>query len=75
MEDFFVYPFQLPQPLPVISVPLLPGDAAVSLDLQAVFERTYEAGPYRREIDYQHDTPVPPLSAEHAAWAAQLLRN
>lgn len=75
LEDFFVYPVQLPQPLPIISVPLLPGDPAVSLDLQAVFDRTYEAGPYRREIDYQHDTPMPPLSAEHTAWATQLLGN
>lgn len=75
LEDFFIYPIQLHQPLPVISVPLLPGDSAVSLDLQAVFHRTYEAGPYSREIDYQHDTPIPPLSDQQSEWAAQLLRT
>lgn len=33
----------------------------MGLDLQAVFERTYEAGPYAREIDYGRDTPQPPV--------------
>ena len=33
--------------LPVITVPLLPGDGDVPLDLQAVFTRCYDTGPYR----------------------------
>jgi hypothetical protein len=73
LEDYFVYPIQLPQPLPAASVPLLPGDPPVSLDLQAVFNRTYDAGPYQREIDYSKDTPTPPLSPEQLAWAKQLI--
>jgi hypothetical protein len=72
LEDYFVYPIQLVQPLPEIAVPLLPGDGDVSLNLQAVFARTYDAGPYRREIDYAADNPEPPLSPEQSAWARGL---
>ena len=71
LEDYFVYPIQLASPLPEIRVPLLPGDGEVALNLQEVFRRAYEAGPYRREIDYQHDQPTPRLSAEQGAWAQQ----
>jgi hypothetical protein len=73
LEDYFVYPVRLPEPLPTIAVPLLPGDAAVSLDMQAVLDRTYDAGPYRREIDYPTARPVPPLSAEQLAWTRTIL--
>jgi len=75
LEDYFVHPIQLPQSLPEISIPLLPGDAAVSLDLQAEFQRTYDAGPYYREIDYTIDKPKPLLTAEQLAWATELLSS
>jgi hypothetical protein len=74
LEDYFVYPVRLPEPLPDIAVPLLPGDPSVSLDLQAVFQRTYDAGPYQREIDYQHDTPEPPLNPEQQTWLRERLK-
>jgi hypothetical protein len=57
-EDYFVYAIQLAEPLPTVSVPLLPGDGAVPVDLQAVFARSYDTGPYTREIDYLRDRPV-----------------
>jgi hypothetical protein len=75
LEDYFVYPIQLADPLPEIRIPLLPGDGQVPLDLQQVFQRTYDAGPYRREIDYQQDIPTPPLSPEQSAWAQQILTH
>jgi Protein of unknown function (DUF4058) len=68
-KDFFVYPIALPDRLPDIAIPLLPGDPDVSLDLQAVFDRSYDLGPYRREIEYGRDPVVPRLSAEQAQWA------
>ena len=74
-EDFFVYPFCLPQRLPIVAVPLLPGDGDVKLDLQAVFNKTYEAGPYSREIDYQRDAIEPPLAQENSAFATECLQN
>jgi len=73
LEDYFVYPVQLAQPLPQIHIPLLPGDGEVGLDMQVVFQRTYDAGPYRREIDYREDTPSPPLSEDQLTWATELL--
>jgi hypothetical protein len=54
-------------------VPLLPGHSDVPIDLQAVFTHAYDAGPYRREIDYAQDEVLPPLSADRMAWARELL--
>jgi hypothetical protein len=73
LEDYIVYPISLEERLPEIDIPLLPGDGAVAIDLQQVFGRCYETGPYRRRLDYRALTPEPPLSAEQAKWAAGLL--
>jgi Protein of unknown function (DUF4058) len=73
LEDYFVYTVMLSQALPSIRVPLLPGDGEVTIDLQQVFQRTYESGPYSREVDYAQQTPTPPLSSVQAAWAAKVL--
>jgi len=73
LEDYFVYPIQLPDPLPTVSIPLLPGDGLVAVDLQAVFARSYDTGPYAREIDYRQDQPTPPLAPRLDGWAKQLL--
>ena len=37
-----VWPIRLDAPLPTISVPLLPGDADVPLDVQLAFSRVYD---------------------------------
>jgi hypothetical protein len=74
LEDYFVYPVRLPEPLPEIAIPLLPGNPPVSLDLQAVFQRTYDAGPYQREIVYQRDAPEPPLNPEQQTWLRERLK-
>jgi hypothetical protein len=68
-EDYFVYPFHIQEPLPTIDIPLLPGDGSVPVDLQAVLNRCYDVGPYRREIEYQTAQIVPPLRAELTQWA------
>jgi hypothetical protein len=75
LETFHVYPMHLEEPLATIEIPLLPGDAAVLLDLQAVFDRCYDAGPYAREIDYGESEVVSALSADQAAWATEIVRN
>ncbi len=67
-EDYFVYPIRITQSLPTVLVPLLPGDGDVKLNLQAVFNRTYDAGPYSREIDYQRDTIEPPVAEDDLAF-------
>jgi Protein of unknown function (DUF4058) len=73
LEDFVVYPICLHERLPVIDIPLLPGDGAIAVNLQQVFQRCYETGPYHRRLDYRTLKPEPPLSAERATWAAGLL--
>ena len=70
-----VYPISIREILPCVGVPLLPEDADVPLDLQYVFDRVYDSGPYRRgAVDYRKP-PVPPLSAGQAEWAAGLVRE
>lgn len=71
--DLYVYPFTVRDLLPEIAVPLLPQHGAVALDLQEVFQRCYDAGPYRRRVRYGAAEIVPPLAEEHAQWAAGLL--
>ena len=57
---YSVYPIKLEHRLPGIAIPLLPGDPDVRLPLQPIFDRAYDAGPYRRAIDYgeSHDHPA-----------------
>lgn len=73
-KDFSVYPIVLSEPLPEIAIPLLPGDPDISLNLQAVFDRSYDLGPYRREIEYGRDPIIPRLNAEQTEWAAGVLK-
>jgi hypothetical protein len=72
-DDFFIYPIQLPDKLPKVSIPLLPGDRPVEIDLQAIFDRCYDRGPYRREINYSKEPPPPALSPERLAWVQERL--
>jgi Protein of unknown function (DUF4058) len=65
-----VYPIRLQDTLPMIEIPLLPGDPAVKLDVQAAFGQAYDAGPYSREIDFVRDAILPPLRPAQARWAA-----
>jgi hypothetical protein len=74
-EDYLVYPIRVDERLPEIAIPLLPDDSPVVVDLQAIFDRAYEIGPYRRRSAYHKDTLVPPLSGEQAEWATKLLRG
>jgi hypothetical protein len=72
---YAVYTIRLAQRLPSIVVPLLPGDGTVTIDLQAVFQRCYDTGPYRRRVRYEPPRVVPPLSAEQLEWTTKLLRE
>jgi Protein of unknown function (DUF4058) len=71
--EFLVYPIALSRRLPTIRIPLLPGDAEVPLNLQSVFQRTYDAGPYRRAVRYGEDPIDPPLPPAQATWASEVL--
>jgi hypothetical protein len=46
----------------------------LTLDVQAVFEQTYDSGPYPDRIDH-NAAPSPPLPPALNEWADQLLRD
>ncbi len=69
-----VWPIALDEPLPVVPVPLLPGDADVLLDLQLAFTTTYDSLGFDLAVDYTRPPEVP-LSSEAAAWAEERLRG
>jgi hypothetical protein len=75
LEDYFVYPILLADRLPEIAIPLLPGDPAVTVDLQAVFDRCYDTGPYRRRVRYAEQEVLPALRPEQAEWVTRMLRE
>jgi hypothetical protein len=74
-NEFLLYPIAMTQPLPVIDIPLLPGHPDVPLDLQDAFNRSYDFGPYQREIEYGRDPIVPRLKPEQAKWAMAMLES
>jgi hypothetical protein len=69
-----VYAWSLRRVLPSIPIPLAPGDADVSLELQLAFDETYDRAGYRYSVDY-NATLEPPLSNQDAAWVCQLLER
>jgi hypothetical protein len=66
-----VWPINLRDPLPVVPIPLTPPDADVTLDLQALLHRVYDAVDYGKYI--YGETPQPPLSDEDTAWAREFV--
>lgn len=73
-EEFDVYPILLPQRLPTIAVPLLPADGDIAVDLQAIFQRAYDAGPFRKAINYRNDQIEPALTKDQDEWVRGVLR-
>ena len=73
-DEFDLYPIRIEARLPRIGIPLAEGDPDVVVDLQSLADRGYDRGQYARWIDYGKDA-VPPLAAEAAAWADDLLRR
>ncbi|MFM9964177.1 MAG: DUF4058 family protein [Planctomycetaceae bacterium] len=67
-----IYALSLRRALPSIPIPLAPGDADVPLELQAVFDDTYERAGYRYSVDYT--APIePPLPDADSVWIRALL--
>jgi hypothetical protein len=68
-----VWPIPFDQPLPVVPVPLLEGDADVPLDLQQALGNVYDLFGYDRLVDYTRG-PEPPLPPEIAPWTEERVR-
>jgi hypothetical protein len=68
------YPLPLQKPLPIIKVPLRQSDPDAALELQPLVEKCYQQGRFDEDIDYRKE-PDPPLTADEAAWADNVLRQ
>jgi hypothetical protein len=67
-----VYSWPLERRLPKIPIPLAEGDPDVMLDLQAVFDTTYDRAGYDYALKYSK--PVePPLSEPQTVWVTEML--
>ncbi len=73
-QEVEVWPIALEQPLPVVPLPLLPGDPAVPLDLQQALAVVYDIIGYDELVDYTRPPPEP-LSAAESAWVEERLRG
>ena len=62
-----LYAFALEYRLPRIAIPLAHDDPDIVLDVQAVFTRCWEAGPYPELLRYD-DVPPGSLTPEQTAW-------
>jgi hypothetical protein len=69
-----VYGWGLRDPFQPLGLPLLGGDQAV-LDLGTCFRAAYDSTAADEEAGYDGEPPLPPLTAEDAAWVNQLLRD
>ena len=68
-----VWPIRLREPLPKLPIPLADGVPDVQLDLQAILQEVY--GNSRYDYYIYDSEPDPPLSADDAFWARQLVRH
>ena len=71
---YLIWPISLQDRLPRILVPLSDGDPDIVLDLQAVFDRSYDEGAYARRLDYSR-APRVALTGDDAKWADGLLQE
>ncbi len=67
-----LYAFNLPDPLPLFPMPLLPGDSEPIVDLKPLIDQTYDRSGYAYFVDYAI-APEPPLSTENTLWVTTLL--
>ena len=68
-----IYRPLLREPLPVIRIPLRPGEKDVCIDLQPLINQVFTAGKYHL-LDYQR-IPALPLQEADAAWLMECVQN
>ncbi len=73
-RGYQVFSVTMQEPLPCFPVPLREAEREIPLDLQFVFNRAYDEGPYRRgAVDYRQPAD-PPLASTELDWAAEVLK-
>lgn len=73
LKSVELYRAPLTEPLPTIAVPLREQDRDVALQLQPLIDQCYQNGRYG-DLNYREPV-LPPLDANEAAWADELLRS
>jgi hypothetical protein len=66
-----LWPISIRRPLPVLGVPLQPGEPDAPLDLQSVFDLTYQRAMYGYRLNYAGDPPPPTMPADTLAWCRE----
>jgi hypothetical protein len=69
-----VYAIPLERRLPRVSIPLAADDKDVTLDLQAVFTRCWDEGPYPELLQYAGPPPGT-VTADEVRWCERLLQE
>jgi hypothetical protein len=70
-----VYTWSIRDRLPTIPIPLRPSESNVHVDLSTPFSAAYDAGRYRRIVDYEAAPPAPSLSSPDAEWVRQITQQ
>jgi hypothetical protein len=68
-----VFAWSLRQPIPPVPIPLAGNDPDVVIDLQAVFNMTYDRAGYDYSLDYNRPV-TPALNEADAGWVDETLR-
>jgi hypothetical protein len=55
-------------------IPLLPGEAEILVDLNAILHELYASLNYEYTLNYRREAD-PPLTGDDARWADELLRE
>ena len=61
--------------LPAIRVPIRVGMQGIAVDIQELFDQSYDCGPYDRGAVDHGKPPDPPLPPELASWANECLQK
>ena len=68
-----IWGFSVREPIPVVPIPLKPGDQPIALSVRECLDRAYDDAGYGNRIDYSRP-PSPTLQAADAVWAAELVK-
>lgn len=69
-----LYPFNLPDQIPLFPIPLQADDPEPIVDLNQLLAQVYDRSGYDYFIDYRSD-PLPPMSPEQLTWLDDLLKQ
>jgi hypothetical protein len=69
-----LYAFSVRKPIPTFPLPLLPGDIEPLVDINTILHELYDRAAFDLRVNYGQP-PVPPLGAEDAAWAGELIQS